>query len=188
MKKRGNKEEVFHGLAMKTSGGLTKANLILNKRGKVVSRSRSMASRKSNNLGLHGTGLGDDIYHGVMDYGKNQVKKLAKNSLDYLADEGKKGIDTLNQYGHAQIGDGFLSSALGAIGLGIKKPKRTRKPRAIKGGDMAYTSAGGKVHKKRGRKPKVQYGEGFFDDFASGFSKGFNGALDVGTKLLPFIL
>lgn len=41
MKKRGNKVDVYNGLAEKTNGGLKKDDLILNKRGAIVSKKRS---------------------------------------------------------------------------------------------------------------------------------------------------
>jgi len=37
MRKRGTKDEVYYGEAMKTHGGLRQEDLMLNKRGKVVS-------------------------------------------------------------------------------------------------------------------------------------------------------
>lgn len=53
MKKIGSGAEVFHGLAMKTSGGRKKDDFVLNKYGKVVSRKQSEAGKKAyarNNL------------------------------------------------------------------------------------------------------------------------------------------
>src|ERR1044071_136188 len=41
MKKKGTKQEVFNGIAEKTNGGLKKEDLILNKRGSIVSKKRS---------------------------------------------------------------------------------------------------------------------------------------------------
>ena len=38
MRARGTKHDVFHGVALKTASGLTKKDLVLNKRRKVVSR------------------------------------------------------------------------------------------------------------------------------------------------------
>ena len=38
MRVRGNKREVWKGSAMKTASGLTKSDLVLNKRNKVVSK------------------------------------------------------------------------------------------------------------------------------------------------------
>ena len=46
MKRRGNKHEVYHGRAYRTAGGLKKADLMLNRYGKVVSRKQSEAGKR----------------------------------------------------------------------------------------------------------------------------------------------
>jgi len=53
MAKIGNKLQVWNGTAEKTSGGLTKKDLVKNKRGKVVSKKKQAAGKaafKKNNL------------------------------------------------------------------------------------------------------------------------------------------
>jgi hypothetical protein len=47
VKSRGSKEEVFNGLALKTSGGLTKDQLIQNSKGKVVSKAKHELGKKA---------------------------------------------------------------------------------------------------------------------------------------------
>lgn len=66
----GSKAQVWHGTAKKTSGGLTKSNLMKNKHGRIVSR------RKHN-------------------MGKKSIKHLRK--MGYIA---KKGKFTLFHKGH----------------------------------------------------------------------------------------
>ena len=51
-KKVGTKDEVWNGLCKKTSGGLTKKDLKLNKSGKVVSKLKSALAIKNNYLNL----------------------------------------------------------------------------------------------------------------------------------------
>ncbi len=46
MKVRGNKHEVYHGHALKTAGGLTRADLTMNARNKVVSKKQSERGKK----------------------------------------------------------------------------------------------------------------------------------------------
>lgn len=46
MKKKGSKQEVFEGKAYCTAGGLKKDDLILNKRGQIVSKKRSEQGKK----------------------------------------------------------------------------------------------------------------------------------------------
>ena len=41
---RGSKQEVWDGTAQRTAGGLTKADLVLSKRGKPVSKKQSQAA------------------------------------------------------------------------------------------------------------------------------------------------
>jgi hypothetical protein len=43
----GSKAQVFHGTAHHTSGGLTRKELIKNKRGKIVSRKQAAAGKKA---------------------------------------------------------------------------------------------------------------------------------------------
>jgi len=45
-KKKGSKQEVYDGLALSTSGGLKKEDLILNSKGQVVSKKRSEQGKK----------------------------------------------------------------------------------------------------------------------------------------------
>ncbi len=46
----GSRAEVFHGTAKKTSGGLTKNDLIMNKRGRIVSKKKSERAKKEKRL------------------------------------------------------------------------------------------------------------------------------------------
>ena len=45
VKARGSKKDVWHGYARRTAGGLTKDDLVLNKRGKPVSKKQSEAAK-----------------------------------------------------------------------------------------------------------------------------------------------
>lgn len=45
-KKKGNKHEVYHGLALKTAGGLCKDDLMENKRGAIISKKKSEQGKK----------------------------------------------------------------------------------------------------------------------------------------------
>ena len=46
----GSRAEVWHGSAKKTSGGLTKAQLMKNKSGRIVSRKKHFSAKKDNRL------------------------------------------------------------------------------------------------------------------------------------------
>ncbi len=43
----GSKAQVYHGTAHHTSGGLTKSDLVQNKRGRIVSRRKQAAGKKA---------------------------------------------------------------------------------------------------------------------------------------------
>ena len=46
----GSKAQVFHGTAHKTSGGLTRKDLMKNKHGRIVSRKKSAKAKKEKRL------------------------------------------------------------------------------------------------------------------------------------------
>ena len=46
----GSRAEVFHGNAKKTTGGLTKKDLMKNKHGEIVSRKKHMTAKKEKRL------------------------------------------------------------------------------------------------------------------------------------------
>ena len=50
----GSRAEVWHGTAYKTSGGLTKKDLMYTKRGRWVSRKKHMTAKKEKRLEKHG--------------------------------------------------------------------------------------------------------------------------------------
>lgn len=50
VKRVGSRAEVFHGNAKQTSGGLTKKNLLKNKRGEIVSRKKHLTAKKEKRL------------------------------------------------------------------------------------------------------------------------------------------
>ena len=50
MKAEGTRAEVFHGTATHTSGGLTKNDLIKNKKGEIVSAKKSAMAKKDKRL------------------------------------------------------------------------------------------------------------------------------------------
>jgi hypothetical protein len=52
----GTRAQVWHGTAYKTTGGLTKSNIMKNKSGRIVSKSKYMSSKKENRLVKAGYG------------------------------------------------------------------------------------------------------------------------------------
>ena len=52
----GTRAQVWHGTAKKTSGGLTKNNLMKNKAGRIVSKAKHVTAKKEQRLLKHGYG------------------------------------------------------------------------------------------------------------------------------------
>jgi len=52
----GTRAQVWHGTAYKTSGGLTKSDLLQNKNGRIVSKTKHASSKKEMRLLKHGYG------------------------------------------------------------------------------------------------------------------------------------
>jgi hypothetical protein len=50
----GSRAEVFHGTAKKTTGGLTKKDLIKNKHGEIVSRKKHITAKREKRLEKYG--------------------------------------------------------------------------------------------------------------------------------------
>ena len=50
----GSRRLVFNGSALKTSGGLKKGDLVLNKNGRIVSRKKHLTAQKEKRLEKHG--------------------------------------------------------------------------------------------------------------------------------------
>jgi len=61
----GSRAQVHHGTAYKTSGGLTKENIIQNKNGRIVSKRKHTAAKKENRLVKHGYGTKKGVFGAV---------------------------------------------------------------------------------------------------------------------------
>ena len=76
MKTFGSRAEVFHGNAKKTKYGLTKAGLLKNKHGEIVSRKKSIAAKKEKRLEKYGY----FTKKGVFGYVKRDTKVNKRKS------------------------------------------------------------------------------------------------------------
>ncbi len=76
----GSRASVMHGNAYKTSGGLTEADLVYSSKGRIVSRKKSVDSKKNNNLKKHGWTFKNGSFGAVkMDQKNKSRKKSRKN-------------------------------------------------------------------------------------------------------------
>lgn len=76
MKTFGSRAEVFHGNAKKTTGGLTKSDLLQNKHGEIVSRKKSITAKKEKRLEK----AGYFTKKGVFGFVKKDVKTRGKKA------------------------------------------------------------------------------------------------------------
>ncbi len=72
IKTKGSKIEVWNGNAKKTSGGLTKSDLVKNKRGKIVSKRKQLA--------------------GIQAFKRNKLSPKTKQELEALKDGSKPNL------------------------------------------------------------------------------------------------
>ena len=125
----GSRAQVWHGTAKKTSGGLTKTHLMMNKHGRIVSRKMHNTAKKEKRLVKAGF-LTKKGHFGFIKNGKSMKKRCHKGSH---ARNGRcykmKGGD-----GEA-VGTGYLGAPLDrALVAGGRSRSRSRRMR----GGMAY--------------------------------------------------
>jgi len=76
----GTRAQVWHGTAFKTSGGLTKSNLLQNKHGRIVSRAKHSTAKKENRLVKSGYGTKKGKF-GFVKLGKSKSKRGGASGL-----------------------------------------------------------------------------------------------------------
>ena len=75
----GSRAQVWHGTAYKTSGGLTKQHLMMNKRGRIVSKSKHATAKKNKRLEKAGFFTKKGIFGAVRTLvSKKKQKKQTK--------------------------------------------------------------------------------------------------------------
>lgn len=67
----GTRAQVWHGTAYKTSGGLTKGNILQNKNGRIVSRAKHASAKRENRLVKAGYGTQKGKFGAVKLNGKS---------------------------------------------------------------------------------------------------------------------
>jgi hypothetical protein len=78
IKTTGSRAEVMHGTAKHTSGNLLKKDLMKNKYGRIVSRSKHLSAKKQNNLVKHGYGTKKGKF-GFVKIGSKSQKRGRKS-------------------------------------------------------------------------------------------------------------
>jgi hypothetical protein len=77
-KLEGSRAQVVHGTAYKTSGGLTKSNLLMNKNGRIVSKKKHLTAKKDKRLVKAGYGTKKGKF-GYVKIGKSMSKSKSKS-------------------------------------------------------------------------------------------------------------
>ena len=84
----GTRAQVWHGTAYKTSGGLTKNDLLQNKNGRIVSRAKHATAKKENRLVKAGFGTKKGVFGYVQ---LNKKTKSKRGGASNMASSGSMG-------------------------------------------------------------------------------------------------
>ncbi len=87
----GSRAQVWHGTAFKTSGGLTKSNLMQNKAGRIVSKDKHMTAKKEKRLVKAGYGTKKGKF-GFVKLGKSS-KHHGRKSRSHRRHKGGNGTN-----------------------------------------------------------------------------------------------
>ena len=157
----GSRAEVWHGSAKKTSGGLTKSDLIKNKHGRLVSKKKHSTAKRENRLVKAGYGTKKGHFGYVMKNGKTSSKKsrsrkhrggmnhngpsgVASNSQNYGNDSNSSSSSSgptdqqkmmmMQQHNSSSGSSSGMGSRVGSL-----KGGRKRKSRKMRGGMSALS-------------------------------------------------
>jgi hypothetical protein len=104
----GTRAQVWHGTAYKTTGGLTKSNIMKNKSGRIVSKSKYMSAKRENRLVKAGYGTKKGKFGFVK---LNGTSKKGRKSRGKKMRGGMNGTsNSLNPSNYKGAGTGFNNS------------------------------------------------------------------------------
>jgi hypothetical protein len=127
----GTRAQVWHGTSKKTSGGLTKSDLMMNKAGRIVSKAKHNSAKKEMRLLKHGYGTQKGKF-GFVKVGSRKQRKASKKmkggqySLSPM--ELGNGIDGAGVTDYSLQGSVGVQERAGASGGG-------KRSRGLYGGD-----------------------------------------------------
>ena len=76
----GSRAEVMHGTARKTTGGLMKKDLLMNKNGRIVSRRKHVTAKREKRLEKHGFFAQKGKFGMVQRHARTRHKRARKHS------------------------------------------------------------------------------------------------------------
>jgi hypothetical protein len=137
----GTRAQVWHGTAYKTSGGLTKSDLLQNKNGRIVSRAKHATAKKENRLVKSGFGTKKGVFGYVQLNKKTKSKRGGAGNMPSSGTMGsgsgpmgsRSGSGTMGSgSGTMGSGSGTMGSGSGTMGSGSGSSNPLMKIAAIK--------------------------------------------------------
>ena len=134
----GTRAQVWHGTSKKTSGGLTKSDLMMNKAGRIVSRSKHFSAKKENRLLKNGYGTQKGKF-GFVKIGSKKNRKGSKKMRGGMAPFSPANVDGQGTTNYGANGSDSVQIAAGMAG--------GRRRRSHRGGSgMAPLSSAGNAN------------------------------------------
>jgi len=125
----GTRAQVWHGTAKKTSGGLTKSDLMMNKAGRIVSKSKHFTAKKEMRLLKHGYGTKKGQFGFVKIVSRRRHRKGSKKMRGGMAP--LSPLDLSEGIAGAGITD---YSQQGSVGLQLEAGQAGGRRRKLRGG------------------------------------------------------
>lgn len=148
----GTRAQVWHGTCKKTSGGLTKSDLMMNKHGHIVSRAKHNTAKKEKRLLKYGYGTQKGKF-GFVKIGSRKMrrgsKKMRKSMKGGYSNSAFSPSDMNASY---MLGDGIAGQGITQFDSGSADPqilatmvggrrRRMRRGRSMRGGMFALEPA-----------------------------------------------
>jgi hypothetical protein len=131
----GSRAEVWHGTAKKTSGGITKAGLLQNKHGRIVSRAQHNRAKRENRLVKAGYGTKKGKFGFVLLHGKKSRKNKSKRGGSVGGTFKNDEPEGYTSTGVASTAESFTGGKRKSRkGKGSRKGSKSRKQRGGVGG------------------------------------------------------
>lgn len=131
----GTRAQVWHGTCKKTSGGLTKSDLMMNKHGHIVSRAKHNTAKKEKRLLKYGYGFKKGKF-GAVKIGTRKMRKGSRKMRG--GDSSPAGVNDSYMLGNGIAGQGITQGSLQEI-AGMAGGRRRR--RSMRGGMYALEPA-----------------------------------------------
>jgi len=138
----GTRAQVWHGTAKKTSGGLTKSDLLMNKAGRIVSKDKHFTAKKEMRLLKHGYGTKKGKF-GFVKIGSKKHRKGSKKMRGGMVALSPLELASAEGIAGAGITD---YSQQGSVGLQLQAGQAGGRRRMRGGSGMAPLSPAGEAN------------------------------------------